>query len=348
MSNLTLYRKYRPKNFKEVLGQDHIVSVLEGAIKEDRPAHAYLFAGSRGTGKTSIARILANELGTSPKDLYEIDGASNRGIDEIRELREGVRTLPFDSRFKVYIIDEVHMLTKEAFNALLKTLEEPPAHVIFILATTELHKVPETIISRCEAHTFKRPTDDILVKQVRHIAKKEGYQIEAETARLLAFLGEGSFRDTIGHLQKVTNSATNKVVTIEMVESITGSPRLWSVFNFIVSILDQDTSGGLEILRRLAEENKDFRIFTKLVLTELRLAMLLKFAPQMEKELTKDMSKEEISFLEDIKNRPSSSALPKILKEFLSAYNDIGYAYLPQLPLEMALIKIIQSETNKN
>jgi len=347
MSALTLYRKYRPKSFKEVVGQDHIVSVLSGAIKNNHPAHAYLFAGSRGTGKTSVARILAGELGTTDKDLYEIDGASNRGIDEIRELREGIRSLPFESKFKFYIIDEVHMLTKEAFNALLKTLEEPPAHVIFILATTELHKVLETIISRCETHIFKRPTDDILATQVKYISKKEGFKIDADAARLLAFLGEGSFRDTIGHLQKVMSFVDDKHITAEAVEQVTGSPRLWSIFNFILAILDNDQAGGLEILRRAAEENRDFKIFTKLILTELRLAMLIKFAPEMEKDLTKDMSGEEISFLTDIKDRPSANILPKILKEFLSAYNDIGYSYLPQLPLELALIKIIDSQKEK-
>ncbi|MDO8619932.1 MAG: AAA family ATPase, partial [bacterium] len=140
-ASAVLYRKYRPQSFKEVLGQEHVVEALEGAIKLGRVAHAYLFCGSRGTGKTSVARILANALGTSESDLYEIDAASNRGIDDIRLLREGVSSVPFESKYKIYIVDEVHMLTKEAFNALLKTLEEPPAHVIFILATTELEKV---------------------------------------------------------------------------------------------------------------------------------------------------------------------------------------------------------------
>ena len=157
MSESVLYRKYRPQSFKEVLGQEHVVEALEGAIRLGRVAHAYLFSGSRGTGKTSVARILAKALGTSETDLYEIDAASNRGIDDIRLLRDGVSAVPFESKRKVYIIDEVHMLTKEAFNALLKTLEEPPPHVIFILATTELEKVPETIISRCQTFSFKRP-----------------------------------------------------------------------------------------------------------------------------------------------------------------------------------------------
>lgn len=347
MSNIALYRKYRPSTFKEVMGQDHVVAVLTGAIKSGTPAHAYLFCGSRGIGKTSIARILATELGTTDKDLYEIDGASNRGIDEIRQLRDGVSTMPFESKFKVYIIDEVHMLTKEAFNALLKTLEEPPAHAIFMLATTELNKVPETIISRCEIHSLKKPTDDALIKQIKFIVKKENYQIEPEAARLLAFLGEGSFRDTIGHLQKVMSYTEDKNITADDVELVTGAPTLWSVFNFILAILDNDQAGGLDILRRLAEDNRDFKLFTKRVLHQLRIAMLLLYAPDMEKELTQDLNKEELAFLTDIKGRSDAKILPKILKEFLVVYNDISYAYLPQLLLELALIKIIEAKINK-
>src|SRR3954468_13629704 len=158
----TLYRQYRPVDFSEVRGQEHVVEVLEKAIKNKKIAHAYLFSGGRGTGKTSVARILARELGVSDKDLYEMDAASNRGIDDIRELREGVYAMPFDSKYKFYIIDEAHMLTKEAWNAFLKTLEEPPAHAIFVLATTDRDKVPDTIQSRCEIYTFNQPTREIL------------------------------------------------------------------------------------------------------------------------------------------------------------------------------------------
>ena len=177
-----LYRKYRPRGFKDVLGQEHIVNALSGALKQDNIAHAYLFSGSRGTGKTSIARILAGEVKTSSNDLHEIDAASNRGIDDIRELREAVTVLPFESKYKVYIIDEVHMLTKEAFNALLKTLEEPPAHVIFMLATTEIEKLPDTIVSRCQTFTFKKPSQKILKVAVTETAKSEGFTLEPSAA----------------------------------------------------------------------------------------------------------------------------------------------------------------------
>src|SRR3989344_5317631 len=212
---MALYRKYRPQSFKEVLGQDHVVKVLEGALKQGNIAHAYLFAGSRGTGKTSVARILAKEAGCTDKDLYEIDAASNRGIDDIRELREAVSVLPFESSYKVYIVDEVHMLTKEAFNALLKTLEEPPPHVLFMLATTEIDKLPETIISRCQVFTFKKPSAAILKEMVVRIAKKEGFALEPASADLIALLSEGSFRDAQGILQKVISSSKDKKVSIE-------------------------------------------------------------------------------------------------------------------------------------
>lgn len=178
MSEQTLYRKYRPQNFNDVVGQDHIVKPIMEALKQKTFSHAYLFSGTRGTGKTSVARIIAKELGVSVNDLYEIDAASNRGIDDIRELRESVQARPFDSEYKVYIIDEVHMLTDPAFNALLKTLEEPPAYSVFVLATTEPEKLPDTIVSRCETYQFKQPGRKVLADVVKNISKKEGYSLE--------------------------------------------------------------------------------------------------------------------------------------------------------------------------
>jgi len=205
-----LYRKYRSKSLSEIVGQEHITDTLARAIKAGKISHAYLFTGPRGVGKTSVARILAHEVNNLPYtdesihlDIIEIDAASNRRIDEIRDLRDKVHITPSSAKYKVYIIDEVHMLTKEAFNALLKTLEEPPAHVIFILATTEVHKLPETIISRTQRFTFKAIEDDKAISHLADIAKKEGISIDKEALALLAHHGGGSFRDAIGLLDQV-------------------------------------------------------------------------------------------------------------------------------------------------
>src|SRR5579862_6225035 len=199
-----LYRKYRSKSFAEVVGQEHITKTLEQAIKSGRISHAYLFTGPRGVGKTSVARILAHEVNKLPYsgesihlDIIEIDAASNRRIDEIRDLRDKVNIAPASARYKVYIVDEVHMLTREAFNALLKTLEEPPAHSIFILATTEAHKLPETIISRTQRFEFKPISGPQAAKQLAAIAKSEKIDISPEALNLLAEFGGGSFRDSI-------------------------------------------------------------------------------------------------------------------------------------------------------
>ena len=194
--NIALYTKYRPQKFSDVLGQEQVTDVLKDVIKNGNISHAYLFAGGRGTGKTSVARILANEIGTTSKDLYEIDAASHTSVEGVRALNESVNTLPFDSKYKVYILDEVHMLSTSAFNALLKTLEEPPKHVVFILATTEPQKIPDTVISRCEYYTFKAPSRAILKKMAVSTAKTEGYELEPAAAELIAILGDGSFRDT--------------------------------------------------------------------------------------------------------------------------------------------------------
>jgi DNA polymerase-3 subunit gamma/tau len=341
MSDVALYRKYRPAKFSEVIGQDHVTSVLEGALESGQTAHAYLFAGPRGTGKTSVARILARALGCSVNDLYEIDAASSRGVDDIRELREAVRTLPFESPVKVYIIDEVHMLTREAFNALLKTLEEPPSHVVFILATTELHKVPETIISRCQVFSFKRPNSESLTKVIGSIAKKEGFAIDKEAANLIALLGDGAFRDAIGTLQKVMASSADKKISAAEVEAATGAPNSWLIYNFILSILNRDLAGGLGVVHQAVENNRDMKAFLKLALREIRLAMLLKFAPAMSVDVLADLGEEETKFITDIKDRPEAKELPNILRELLASYDTLSNFYLPELALELALVKLI-------
>src|SRR3990167_907210 len=274
LAGVALYRKYRPQSWKDVLGQEHVVNVLFGAIEAGNIAHAYLFAGSRGTGKTSVARIFAKSIGCSENDLYEIDAASNRGIDDIRELRDSVNVLPFESPYKVYIIDEVHMLTKEAFNALLKTLEEPPKHVIFILATTEIEKLPDTIVSRCQTFQFKKPSQKVLKDLVMDVAKKEGFKLEPASADLIAVLGDGSFRDTHGILQKVISSSADKNISTEGVEMVTGAPKGKLVNNFISAIAEKDLEKGLKAIDTAVESNIDMKVFLKLILRKLRAILL--------------------------------------------------------------------------
>ena len=239
---LALYRKYRPQTFQEVVGQDHIVELLKNAVKNGKVPHAYLFCGGRGTGKTTVARILAKELGCNPEDIIEIDGASNRGIDEIRELREAVRTAPFSSPYKVYIIDEVHMFTKEAANALLKTLEEPPSHVIFILATTDPDRLPQTIVSRCQKITFKNPDIETLTKRLSYVVKEEGGpELSEQSLRHIAAHGKGSYRDALGILEQVLTSAGKlKNVAEEKIEAMLGIPKSESIIKLLDAVCRKD------------------------------------------------------------------------------------------------------------
>lgn len=338
--NIALYRKYRPQSFKDVLGQDHVVKVLLGAIDAGKIAHAYLFAGSRGTGKTSVARIFAKAIGCSDNDLYEIDAASNRGIDDIRELRDGVRTLPFESPYKVYLIDEVHMLTKEAFNALLKTLEEPPKHVIFILATTEIEKLPATVVSRCQTFIFKKSSQEILKNMVGRVAEEEGFLLEPSSADLIAFLGDGSFRDAQGILQKILSSSKDKSVSVDEVLAVTGAPRAQLVNDLISALAHHDAARGIQTIRQAGKENIDMRVLLKLVLHKIRMILLLRFAKDMEGEMKEEFSESDFDFITMMSNKEGIGLTSKTLEVLLDAHSMTRYALIPELPLELALMKI--------
>jgi len=337
----TLYRKYRPAKWEDVQGQDHIVASLKGAIKAGNISHAYLFFGTRGTGKTSVARIFADALGVTSNDIYEIDAASNRGIDDVRALREAVNVLPFESPYKIYIIDEVHMLTKEAFNALLKTLEEPPAHVLFILATTELGKLPDTVVSRCETHTFKKPSHGLLKSFVLDTAKKEGCEIAQSSADLVSVLGDGSFRDTLGILQKAISTSTDKKISAEEIEAVLGAPNGELVNDFIFGISERNTENGFEAIAKAADENIDMKLFAKLILRKLRAVLLLRFAKDMKDSLRDDFSDKDFKFLEELAEKKDSNISSNTIKVLLDAYQKIGYSYIPQIPLELALLDIV-------
>ncbi|MEK7582051.1 MAG: DNA polymerase III subunit gamma/tau, partial [Patescibacteria group bacterium] len=297
--------------------------------------------GSRGTGKTSVARILAKAIGTSDNDLVEIDAASNRGIDDIRELREAVRTNPFDSDYKVYIIDEAHMLTKEAFNALLKTLEEPPKHAIFILATTEIEKLPETVVSRCQSFSFKKPSEEILKNVTLDVAKKEGYTIEPSGAELIALLGDGSFRDALGILQKVMGFSKDKKISRTEIEEITGAPSAKLINDFILAILKKDAELGMSAITEAKKQNIDMKVYMKLILHKLRLALLIKYAPLIGKKLMSELGEEDNIFMERIMKPYSTGISSGLLRELLDCYSQIDCSFIPELPLELALVKIV-------
>ncbi len=333
-----LYRTHRPAKWSEVIGQDHVVSALRESVSQGKPSHAYLFSGTRGTGKTSVARILARELKTADEDIYEIDAASNRGIDDIRELREHVAVLPFSSPYKVYIIDEVHMLSKDAWNALLKTLEEPPTHVVFILATTELDKVPDTIISRCQTFSFRTPGRDVVRKQILSIAKKEGYDLDAGAADLIALLGDGSFRDALGMLEKVVSSSSDKKLTRAEVEAITGAPRVALVDSFVEHVIARDADAALSVLGQVSADGMSMDTFAVLVLEKLRFILLAQHSPSSASALVDRLSTDDHAF---VTVQAGKKALtPETLSIFLEAADAVRRASISALPLELAVVRI--------
>ena len=334
-----LYRTYRPVKWSDVVGQDQIVTALNDAITSKHVSHAYLFSGSRGTGKTSVARIMARALKTADEDVYEIDAASNRGIDDIRHLREHVAVLPFSSAYKVYIIDEVHMLSKDAWNALLKTLEEPPAHVIFILATTELDKVPETIISRCQTFSFRRPSRDVIRLHVADIAKKEKCDLDAGAADLIALLGDGSFRDALGTLEKVIASSGGKSGKISRtdVEAVTGAPRAELVNKFIEQVTAKDADKALATLGQAVESGLSMSIFTTLVLEKMRFILLAQNSPSSKSQVQGRTSEDDMRFILSMADKKVMTTT--LLSIFIQASLEIGRTPIESLPLELAVVK---------
>ncbi len=337
MTHIALYRKYRPQTFNDVIGQDHIVDSLKQSIKSKSIAHAYLFAGSKGIGKTSIARIFAREIDVKDVDLYELDAASNRGIDDVRAMREAVQTVPVSSPYKVYIIDEAHMLTKEAFNALLKTLEEPPAHIIFILATTEMEKLPDTIISRCQVYKFRKPGKKILQKAVIDVAKKEGVDISPEIAHLIASAGGGAFRDTLGVLEKVLVSVGKKKITSENVKEILGETATSFVYEYLESFFSHDVAKGIKAISLAKESGFQMNIFGGMVLSRLRAVLFLRFSPASKSEIEEEYGEEfeNLSKIaEDKKNILNSEKMIKAIE----AISMIKNSPIPELPLELLLL----------
>ena len=312
----SLYRKYRPQKFDDVFGQSEIIETLKKSIKNKNIAHAYLFSGSRGTGKTSVARIFASEIGTAPEDIYEIDAASNRGIDQIRELRKEVQVLPLSSTHKVYIIDEVHMLTKDAFNALLKTLEEPPQHVVFILATTEKDKILPTIISRCQIFDFKLATLNSLRELIKKIIKLEKIKMDDESIEFVAKLGNGSFRDTLSQLQKILSyfsSNKKKEIKFKEIQNIFSTSDQELEKNFLQALNQKNKDNIYKIYAQIIEKNLKITTFIKNILESIRIILLVQNSKEFEKIYIEKVGQEKINFLKSLKNI-NSGHLKKILE----------------------------------
>ncbi|MCC7432140.1 DNA polymerase III subunit gamma/tau [Candidatus Peregrinibacteria bacterium] len=333
---MSLYRKYRPKDFPSLIGQEHIKITLLNAVKAGQISHAYLFSGPRGTGKTTTARLLAKAINAEKMsedgrfdgseladeidngrliDVIEIDAASNRGIDEMRDLREKINYSPTRAKNKVYIIDEVHMLTKEAFNALLKTLEEPPAFVYFILATTELHKVPETIISRCQRFDFRRIGDADLVSRMKFVANEEGYLVEEEALKIIAKQARGGLRDALSLFEQLLEG---KKLETEKVSKILGISHFASIEKIYQLIESGDAAGGMDELSKLFNAGVDLVQFNKDFLDFLRglLVARVKSADQA-----------------------GAKKLIEMIEFFQLAYEKQRSSYIPELPLEIAVVK---------
>lgn len=359
MAYMALYRKWRPNDFDEVKGQDVIVRTLRNQIIYNRIGHAYLFCGTRGTGKTSIAKLFAKAVNCqhpvngnpcnecpscrsinqqSSLDVMEIDAASNNGVDHIREIREQVQYAPIEGRYKVYIIDEVHMLSSGAFNALLKTLEEPPSYVIFILATTEKHKIPVTILSRCQKYDFKRISLDTITDHLTELMEKEGIAAEEKALRYIARAADGSMRDALSLLDQCIAFYLNQTLTYDNVLEVLGTVDTSVFSNLLRHILQQDTGAVLNIIDRTIIEGRELSQFLADFLWYLRNLLILKDQQGMEDSL--DLSSESIAILKEESEMIDSNTLLRFIRILSDLSNQIRNATQKRVLLEVAFIKL--------
>ena len=361
-----LYRKWRSQTFEEVVGQEHVTTTLLNALREGRVAHAYLFAGPRGTGKTSTARILAKALNCTDEerqpcnrcnhcvainegrmlDLIEIDAASNNSVDDVRELRDKVGFQPSESRYKVYIIDEVHMLSASAFNALLKTLEEPPPYARFVLATTEPHRIPATVLSRCQRFDFRRIPIAEIAAHLTRIAAEEGFAVQEAAVFAIARSAQGCMRDAVSLLDQMTSYGASEsngdspAISLEQVQQVLGSVASATVADFVNAIADKDVSAGLQLIHDLLLLGASLNEFLAQVIEHLRGVMLVQMVGSG--ELLEDRDPDTIQTMqEQAKKIPNSDTLRSI-KRLSAAAAELKGGFQPQLPVELALVELIQ------
>jgi DNA polymerase-3 subunit gamma/tau len=362
-----LYRKYRPQKLDDVLGQETNVEILKNAAKAGRLGQAYIFYGARGTGKTTTARLIAKLLNcekrrTDPEfaklgepcnecreclaidaqnsfDVVEIDAASNRGIDEIRNLKENIRTSPASAEHKVYIIDEAHMLTGAAFNALLKTLEEPPAHAVIILATTEFEKLPPTITSRAQRFVFKKLAKATIMEKLTSIAKKEKIKIDDDAIELIAAAAEGSFRDAESLLDQISSLASAKGISLDDAERVTGRTGLKKVHELAEFIIARDVKGALGYLNELNEDGHNLVQFAKDLIHYLRKVLSLQVNPALKSVMERDLTRDEVAAVIALGAGADTATLVKMIKALIRAYAEMRYSPFAIVPLEVALVE---------
>ncbi len=352
-----LYRKWRPRLWEQVVGQDHVVQTLQNAIRSERVGHAYLFAGPRGTGKTTTARLLAKAVNCLAEslaerpcdrcehcqavnhgrflDLIEIDAASNTSVDDVRDLRDKINFAPTQGKFKVYIIDEVHMLSTAAFNALLKTLEEPPPHAIFILATTEIHKIPATVLSRCQRHEFRRIPVKLIVQHLQHLCQQEKVDVDEETLTLIARQATAYLRDAISLLDQL--ASTGGPIRLADAQQVLGTAASQSVIELVEAILERDATRGLTTIHATLDSGSDPRQFARQVVDYCRNLMLVQLGNGDMIEATPEQQAQ----MNQHARRFTTPALLETIQAFNNAAGDQRAAWQPALPLEMAFAQLI-------